>query len=141
MRSLAAFQDYTLCPDVLSNVMLEDPLDADEGFFRWGSMVLFGRVRGVATVKQASEPMADVDKLVGAAACGLRLPFDPTTVADSLRSERYIDNHLPGEDARPITPRAPSCRWRSGSICSGGRSGTGGGWSSRSGQWTRQWMR
>jgi peptidoglycan/xylan/chitin deacetylase (PgdA/CDA1 family) len=97
MTSLAAFHDYTRCPDVFSSVILEQPFDSDEGFFRWESMVLFGRTRGVATAKQASEPLADVDRLVSVDARGLRLPFDPTAVANSLRSERYIDNRLPGE--------------------------------------------
>ena len=95
---LARFQDYTRCPDVLARVTLEDRVDSDEGFFRWGSMVLFGRTRGVPTVRQASGPLADVDQLVCVDSDGLRLPFDPNAVADSLRFERYIDNRLPAPE-------------------------------------------
>jgi len=97
--SLAAFQEYTRCPDATLVDVDDRCLGTDEGFFRCGAMVLFGRARSVVPSVTASAALPDVQDEFEGRAGRLRLPFNPTDVARNLRTERYIDNRIPGGDS------------------------------------------
>jgi hypothetical protein len=97
---LSAFQEYTRCPaDILADVD-DQGSAAQEGFFRCGALVLFGHARSVAVSLSAPAALADVAGEFEGRAGRLRLPFNPTEVAVNLRTERYIDNRIPGGDNR-----------------------------------------
>lgn len=96
-RPLTAFAEYSRCPDILLDVPQANGFDSAEGFFRWESMVLFGRTRGLPTSQQVNGQLAEANGKSGSSR-GLDLPFDLTAVASNLRCERYIDNRLPAED-------------------------------------------
>jgi peptidoglycan/xylan/chitin deacetylase (PgdA/CDA1 family) len=92
---LSAFAEYSRCPDVLLNVPKQDGFHSAEGFFRWNSMVLFGRTRGLPTSERPCGPFRD--EVRHAEDGSLNLPFQPTAVADGLRRERYMDHQLPAK--------------------------------------------
>jgi hypothetical protein len=99
-NALSAFQEYTGCPHAF---VTGDVLDIDdaagsssEGFFRCGAMVLFGRAQGAVPASSPSAVLPDAGATFDARAGKLRLGFNPTDAAVNLRTERYIDNRLPG---------------------------------------------
>jgi hypothetical protein len=89
----SVFQEYARCPIELLDGTSSPSGDPEAGFFRWESLLLFGRTSKElpewARAKGANNGARDDNGL-------LALPFDPTAVSDNLRLERYIDNHLPG---------------------------------------------
>jgi hypothetical protein len=105
---LAAFHDYTRCPDALVAAATlaggtAELSTSNEGFFRCGDMVLFGRASSIEPVADASAVLPDVAQGVRSDRAGLALPFDPTAIADNLRWERYLDNRLPaGEEGASL---------------------------------------
>jgi hypothetical protein len=95
---VGAFHDYTRCPVPLPNAPVDQMAGSLEGFFRWEGLTLFGRAAGVRANATADGVLPEV----GADSAGMqaeppRFPLDPSTVADNLRFERYLDNRLDGE--------------------------------------------
>ena len=84
-----ALTDYYRCPEELAQMVVAGALSSDEGYFKFGPNVCYGRSTcGV----RATEPGARLDDVLPAVEADgkvLRIPFDLSEVADNLRRERY----------------------------------------------------
>jgi hypothetical protein len=86
-----ALLDYYRCPaEVLKHLALTGGLSADAGFFRFGPEILYGRSCAGSRSRMPAGALFDTLPQVGVGPDGmLRLPFEPSEVADDLRLERY----------------------------------------------------
>ena len=86
-----ALVEYFRCPPDIVAMSLAGELSSDAGYFRFGPEICFGRT---TVGERAFHPRGALyDARPGPVAEGdpLRLPFDPSEVADNLRRERYVD--------------------------------------------------
>lgn len=81
--------DYYRCPQELVRMSLAGELSADEGFFRFGSNICYGRTASGVRAPEPGNDLHDVMPAVVADGALLRVPFDPSQVAENLRRERY----------------------------------------------------
>ena len=84
-RSLS---EYFRCPARLSALTTSKRLRSDEGFFRFGDAIGYGRCDG-ALGRSVTDLLPDVSALVTCENNHLRLPFDLSEVVTNLRRERY----------------------------------------------------
>jgi hypothetical protein len=124
------FADYFCCPDAFAGFHIDEAVnpEAREGFFNFGpDLICYGR----AAVETAEEPGGPLPDLLAAVQlpdqCCI-LPFRPTSVADSMRRERYVQlQRTPAAKRlirqlyyflRPMLPvkvrRSLQARWLSG---------------------------
>src|SRR5262249_15130806 len=82
--AMRAVIDLIKCP-VAALGHLETVASGEPGFFRHGTLRLYGRVNGGSAARSCVEPLPEPP-----AAGDGRLPFDPTEVIDNLRLERYV---------------------------------------------------
>ncbi len=85
-----ALIDLFRCPEEYGTFLLQDPLSAEAGFFRFGpDVIAWGRT---TTGTRSQTPLGlreDLLPLAEVKAGELALPFDPDEVAENLRWERY----------------------------------------------------
>jgi hypothetical protein len=84
-----AIIDYYRCPESLLDFKLKGSLSADEGFFRFGQSVCYGRSCSGHRSSQAKPGLYDVLPDVSTQNGRAMLPFNPSEVIDNLRLERY----------------------------------------------------
>ena len=89
---MGALLDYYRCPPELAPLGTLHDLSSQDGFFKFGEAIAFGRVSGSEPATYATEPLRNVigdATITGGKAC---LPFDLSEVATNLREERYRHN-------------------------------------------------
>jgi len=80
-----AFLDYYRCPTGLASIGTTPELSAQDGFFRFGDAVAFGRFAGTRPAAYATDPLTDISNDVTVAEGRPCLPFNLTEVATNLR--------------------------------------------------------
>jgi hypothetical protein len=88
----SAFLDYYRCPIELAAIGTQPGLSAEDGFFKFGEAIAFGRLAAGRPAAYVTDPLADVSRAVTMAEGGPLLPFDLSEVAKNLRQERYRQN-------------------------------------------------
>ena len=87
-----AVNDRYRCPDNFFDLVLNEELSSDEGFFRFGpNTICYGRSCSGARRPRPESSFYDAIKDVRVEDGNLGLPFDPTEIIDNLRLERYAD--------------------------------------------------
>jgi len=81
--------EYFRCPEHLAVLGTADPLPADEGYFRFGDAICYGRQAVGAPSSRPDGGLADVSRGVSSADGKVLLPFDLSEVLSNLRYERY----------------------------------------------------
>jgi hypothetical protein len=89
---VSAFIDYFRCPADLGSIGTRPDLSSDDGFFKFGDAVGFGRFAGGRPGTYATDPLTDVMDSVTVASGRPCLPFDLSEVTTNLREERYRQN-------------------------------------------------
>jgi hypothetical protein len=85
-----ALTEHYRCPEQFAKMALAGELTGDAGFFRFGPSVCYGQSAHGTRASRATATLDDVGPGVGLDGGLLRVPFDPTQVADNLRWERYV---------------------------------------------------
>jgi hypothetical protein len=88
----SAFLDYYRCPPDLAMIGTRSELSPEDGYFKFGNSVAFGRVAGGRPAEYATDSLMDVfpaATVVDGRPC---LPFNLSEVATNLREERYRQN-------------------------------------------------
>ena len=87
----SAFLDYYRCPETFADFKPLAKDFTDAGFFRFGSEnICFGPSSSGFWSKSASDPLHDTLQDVRFERAACLLPFNPTTVVENLRRERYV---------------------------------------------------
>jgi hypothetical protein len=98
--------DYFRCPDAFATVGTPAGLSDEEGYFRFGGAVGFGRAAGLTPVRQIPAdgilPEASMARVVGRD--GVQLPFVLSDVVRNLREERYCSGSHRSLDALTSSP-------------------------------------
>jgi hypothetical protein len=90
-NSAGAFLDYFRCPTEFARFTVKCAAATVQGFFRFGPAVCFGNIAEGVTSERVKPDLCDVLPYAEPGTAGdLRLPFDPTEVANNLRLERYV---------------------------------------------------
>jgi len=88
----SAFLDYYRCPVDTAAIGTQPGVSAEDGYFKFGGSIGFGRFAGGAPAAYATDALSDVSAaaaVVNGRAC---LPFNLSQVATNLRQERYRRN-------------------------------------------------
>jgi hypothetical protein len=91
-----AIIDYYRCPECLLDFKLSGPLSADEGFFRFGSSICYGRSCSGHRLSRVEQGLYDVFRDVSIQNSKATLPFSPSDVINNLRLERYTRGRRTG---------------------------------------------
>lgn len=87
-----ALVDHYRCPDDYAELECRGRLSDDAGYFRFGpDIICHGRTASGIRASRADAALYDARKDVATEDSNLLLPFDPSEVIDSLRSERYAN--------------------------------------------------
>jgi len=81
--------EYFRCPEHLAVLGTAHPLPPDEGYFRFGDTIAYGRQTVGAPSSRPDGSLVDVSRGVSSAEGKVLLPFDLSEVLDNLRFERY----------------------------------------------------
>lgn len=85
-----AFVDYFRCPADAAPSDSDLEASPDEGYFRFGTAIGYGRIAGARPSARVGADLPEVSTLVTRDAGGrVRLPFNLSEVATNLREERY----------------------------------------------------
>jgi hypothetical protein len=82
--------DFYRCPERFLDFELNGPLSADEGFFRFGQIVCYGRSCTGHRLSQVEAGLYDVLGDVSIDDSKTTLPLSPSEVIDNLRLEHYV---------------------------------------------------
>ena len=82
--------DYYRCPDRFLDFELNGPLSTDEGFFRFGPSICYGRSSSGHRQSRVEDGLYDVLGDVSISNSKVALPLNPSEVIDNLRLERYV---------------------------------------------------
>jgi hypothetical protein len=85
------FIDYFRCPDRYGEFCVSKDPSGPAGYFRFGAAIAYGRLTTGVYAETAAVPLHDSMEDVEISKSHLRLSFDPNTVVDNLRFERYVD--------------------------------------------------
>jgi hypothetical protein len=86
-----ALTQYFRCTDLPLECRLYDSLSKDRGFFRFGhNTICYGRSAVGFRSQRADQPLYDTSADVSLEGSNIRLPFNPTEIAEDLRAERYL---------------------------------------------------
>jgi hypothetical protein len=89
---MSAFLDYYRCSPDLAVIPTAAGLSPQNGYFKFGDTIAFGRVAGGRPAAYATDPLTDVLNGVTVVDGRPCLPFDLSQVATNLREERYRQN-------------------------------------------------
>ena len=78
---MSALVDYYRCPPDLAPIGTRHELSSQDGFFKFGDAIAFGRVAGEQPAAYATDPLRNVADDVTITAGQVCLPFDLTEVA------------------------------------------------------------
>lgn len=81
--------EYFRCPEHLAVLGTADPLPTDEGYFRFGDAIAYGRQNVGAPSPRPDGSLVDVSCGVSSADGKVLLPFDLSEALANLRHERY----------------------------------------------------
>ena len=81
--------EYFRCPEHFAVIETGGPLPADEGYFRFGDAICYGRQAVGASSPRPDGSLVDVSRGVSSAEGRVLLPFDLSEVLTNLRYERY----------------------------------------------------
>jgi len=98
----SAFLDYFRCPESFATFSPSGTLSEDEGFFRFGQSICYGRSSSGVRAKHPTDELHDVMADVLKEGSTLKLPFDPSEIVNNLRYERY--GSTSGRSDKPISP-------------------------------------
>jgi hypothetical protein len=89
-------QDRYRCPANFLDFGLTGPLSSEEGYFRFGNAICYGRSSSGICERLVESSLHDslADAIVGRSQ--LKLSFNPAEVVDNLRLERYPDSGRTG---------------------------------------------
>jgi hypothetical protein len=87
-----AVNDRYRCPEEFFNLVLDEQLSSDDGYFRFGpDIICYGRSCSGARRLRPESSLYDTITDVAVDDGKLSLPFDPTEIIDNLRLERYAN--------------------------------------------------
>ena len=86
-----AFIDYFCCPREFAPFRASQEPSDEEGFFRFGDAVCFGKLSAGQTTKTHLETLFDAESATHIDNRQVALAFNPTEVVESLREERYLE--------------------------------------------------
>jgi len=87
-----AVHDRYRCPEKFFDLVLNQQLSSDEGYFRFGPhTICYGRTCSGICEPRPESPLYDAIRDVLVDDGRLSLPFDPTEIIDNLRLERYAN--------------------------------------------------
>jgi hypothetical protein len=87
-----ALFDYYQCPEEYLDFRIEREHTNDPGYFKFGpNTICFGSLSSGKTSKSLHEHIHDITEDIKIVGKVCYLPFDPTSVVDNLRLERYVD--------------------------------------------------
>src|SRR6266849_2920452 len=87
-----AVNDRYRCPDNFFDLVLNERLSSDNGYFRFGpDTICYGRSCSGARRPRPDSSLYDAIRDVRVEDGNLGLPFDPTEIIDNFRLERYAD--------------------------------------------------
>jgi hypothetical protein len=95
-----AVTDHFRCADGCVDFDLTGRLSDDAGYFKFGSLICYGRSASGFRASRADTVLYDVLEDAAAAGSHMRLPFDPTEIIDNLRFERYAKHWNPSSLGR-----------------------------------------
>jgi hypothetical protein len=79
------------CPEDFAKFTREPKLSGPAGYFSLGEEVVgYGQCTDGSLVRDNASDLRDLSALTGSDGGSLRLVFDPTSVVDNLRGERYV---------------------------------------------------
>ncbi len=81
--------EYFRCPEHLAVLGTADPLPAEQGYFRFGEAICYGRQSQGTPSPRVNGSLVDVAGSVSSVDGRILLPFDLSDVLDNLRHERY----------------------------------------------------
>jgi hypothetical protein len=84
-----ALIDRYRCPEKAAQFKLKGRLSRDAGFFRFGDSICYGRSACGYRSARADASLYDVINDIAVDNSEVRLPFDPSEVAENLQLERY----------------------------------------------------
>jgi|SRR5579862_3082002 len=86
-----ALFDYFRCPETYGDFAGCKEPSGPAGYFRFGPAIAYGQLTGGLCAESAAVRLHDSMEDVEVSQSRLSLPFDPNTVVDNLRFERYVD--------------------------------------------------
>ena len=92
-----AFLDYFRCPETYGEVCVRNEPQGPAGYFRFGPAVAYGQLTSGSCAESAGVRLHDSMEDIEISKSCLSLPFDPNTVVDNLRFERYVDANMSEE--------------------------------------------
>jgi hypothetical protein len=92
------FLDYYRCPEMYGEFCLQGEVSSPAGYFRFGSGAIgYGHLSSGTCAATASGQLYDAMLGVDTSRSTPSLPFDPTSIIDNLRFERYLDGNVSGK--------------------------------------------
>ena len=88
----SAFLDYYRCPSDVGAIGTLPGVSAEDGYFRFGGSIGFGRFAGGLPAAYATDNLTDVSAAATIIDGRAWLPFDLSQVATNRRRERYRRN-------------------------------------------------
>lgn len=96
-----ALLDYFRCPETYVDFCVRKEPSGPAGYFRFGPAVAYGQLNSGFCAESAAVRLHDSMEDVEMSKSRLSLPFDPNTVVDNLRLERYVGANI--SDKRSAT--------------------------------------
>jgi hypothetical protein len=92
-----AFLDYYRCPEMYGEFCLQGTTSSPAGYFRFGSgAICYGQLSSGSCAALVSSHLYDGMQGAEISNSTPSLPFDPTSIIDNLRFERYVNGNVSG---------------------------------------------
>jgi peptidoglycan/xylan/chitin deacetylase (PgdA/CDA1 family) len=85
----SAFLNHTKCPPAATERIVCAPESGKEGFFKLGSLRLFGRTGDARAALGPGEALPAIDSRITRNSKSVHLPINPTEIIENLRWEKY----------------------------------------------------
>jgi hypothetical protein len=98
-----AFLDYYRCPEMYGEFCLQGKPSSPAGYFRFGSGAIgYGQLSSGACAATVSGQLYDAMQGMEISKSTPSLPFDPTSIVDNFRFERYVNGNVSGNGNRRL---------------------------------------
>lgn len=97
---------YYRCPEDQVTLQLRGHLSGENGYFKFEQSILYGRLSSGGASGSPNHALRDVSSECSEEASTVLLPFDPTEIADLLRSEAYTNPSANGHPASSLIGRS-----------------------------------
>lgn len=97
-----AFTDYFRCPTKYGEFCVSKEPSGPVGYFRFGPAAAYGQLTSGFCAESAAFRLHDSMEDVEVSKSHLSLPFDPNTIVDNLRFERYVYANSPKGSNRTL---------------------------------------